>query len=75
MGTNYYAEDGTHIGKRYAAGGGRMGFIWAVGIGRMEAFRRFSEERGEPWMNRQQFTAMLAECSEQDFRHIGIEFR
>lgn len=31
MGTNYYwALDGGHIGKRYAAGGGKMGFIWAA---------------------------------------------
>lgn len=78
MGTNFYAvtEDSPvpiHIGKRYGAGYGRTGFIWAIEIGAMEGLEVFFNEYGDA-LCRADITEMLLGTSEQQLDSIGVDF-
>lgn len=78
MGTNYYVATncehrGQHIGKRSAAGGGRMVFTWAVELVYMEGVAEIEDESGDRFTPAE-FMALLAGCSIRDYHFIGTEF-
>lgn len=96
MGTNFYWKLTTplkvtvrnddpdiHIGKRYAAGGGKLGFHWAQDPTCVRsALARMALRGGDPVVideydheyDTDQFLAILAEIYIEDIDSVGTEF-
>jgi len=87
MSTNYYIKDSLdfHLGKRYSAGNGKLGFIWARNI-ELIAFSELMVELGfqsldncivneyGDEMSIIDFIQIAYNCDIQDTDSIGKEF-